>query len=144
MEGQMELISSPMLDKQRKYRATYRVRIAGWDNGWLHVTVISIIGATALSVYIGNIHNVAWWEWLIMPVTFLFANFFEWWIHSYVMQRPSQIKAIRAIYNLHTLMHHQLFTEEEMRFADHLVWRVTFYPPYALVTFSMMAIPPSL
>jgi hypothetical protein len=77
-------------------------------------------------------------------VTFLFANFFEWWIHSYVMHRPSQIKAFRAIYNRHTLMHHQFFTEEEMRFADHYDWRVTFFPPYALVTFTMMSIPPAL
>ncbi|ACI93972.1 fatty acid hydroxylase [Afipia carboxidovorans OM5] len=140
----MELTSSPMMDKQRKYRATYRDRIAGWYNGWLHVAVISIIGAAALSVYIGNIHNVAWWEWLIVPVTFLFANFFEWWIHAVVMHRPSKIKAFRAIYNRHTLMHHQFFTEKEMRFADHHDWRVTFFPPYALVTFTLMSIPPSL
>ena len=60
------------------------------------------------------------------------------------MHRPSQIKAFRAIYNRHTLMHHQFFTEQEMRFADHHDWRVTFFPPYALVTFTMMSIPPAL
>ena len=31
-----------------------------------------------------------------------------------------------------------------MRFADHNDWRVTFFPPYALVTFTMMSIPPAL
>lgn len=31
-----------------------------------------------------------------------------------------------------------------MRFADHHDWRVTFFPPYALVTFTMMSIPPAL
>ena len=77
-------------------------------------------------------------------MTFLFANFFEWWIHRFVMHRPSQVKAFRAIYNRHTLMHHQFFTEQEMRFADHNDWRVTFFPPYALVTFTMMSIPPAL
>ncbi|KAJ8134224.1 hypothetical protein OY671_012563, partial [Metschnikowia pulcherrima] len=112
-----------MTDRQRKYRATYRDRIAGWYNGWLHAFVIYVIGFTALSVYIANIGNVRWWEWLIVPITFSAANFFEWWIHRFVMHRPSQIKAFRAIYNRHTLMHHQFFTEEEMRFADHNDWR---------------------
>ena len=92
----MELTSSPMTDRQRKYRATYRDRIAGWYNGWLHAFVIYVIGFTALSVYVANISHARWWEFLIVPVTFLAANFFEWWIHRFVMHRPSQIKAFRA------------------------------------------------
>jgi Fatty acid hydroxylase superfamily len=140
----MELSSSAMTERQRNYRATYRYRIAGWYNGWLHVFVIYVIGLTALSVYFGNVRDIRWWELGIVPVTFVFANFFEWWIHRYVMHRPSQVKAFRAIYNRHTLMHHQFFTEKEMRFADHHDWRVTFFPPYALVTFTMMSIPPAL
>jgi hypothetical protein len=39
-------------------------------------------------------------------------------------------------------MHHQFFTER--CFADHHDWRVTFFPPCALVTFTMMSIPPAL
>jgi hypothetical protein len=140
----MELASTEMTERQRNYRANYRYRIAGWYNGWLHVFVIYVIGFTALSIYFGNVSNLRWWELAIVPVTFLFANFFEWWIHRFVMHRPSQVKAFRAIYNRHTLMHHQFFTEKEMRFADHGDWRVTFFPPYALVTFTMMSIPPAL
>ena len=140
----MEITTSPMTDRQRRYRATYRERIAGWYNGWLHVFVIYVIGLTALFIYGANIQSPRWWEWLIVPVTFLAANFFEWWIHRYVMHRPSQIKAFRAIYNRHTLMHHQFFTEQEMRFANHNDWRVTFFPPYALVTFTLMSIVPAL
>ena len=30
-----------------------------------------------------------------------------------------------------------------MRFADHYDWRVTFFPPYALVVFTFMSIPPA-
>ncbi len=79
----MELSASPMTERQRNYRATYRYRIAGWYNGWLHVLVIYVIGFTALSVYFANISNLRWWELGIVPVTFLAANFFEWWIHRY-------------------------------------------------------------
>ncbi len=137
----MELTSTAMSQRQRAYRATYRERVAGWYNGWLHVFIIYTIGFTALYIYGSNVHGVRWWEWGIVPVTFLAANFFEWWIHRTVMHRPSQIRAFRAIYTRHTLMHHQFFTETEMRFADPHDWRVTFFPPYALATFTLMSIP---
>ncbi|MGQ9367522.1 sterol desaturase family protein [Azospirillum sp. ST 5-10] len=140
----MELTQTVMTDRQRKYRSTYRERVAGWYNGWLHVFIIYTIGFTALYIYLSNVDDLKWWELAIVPVTFIGCNFFEWFLHRYVMHRPSHIPALRAIYNRHTLMHHQFFTEEEMRFAGHHDWRVTFFPPYALATFTLMSIPMAL
>jgi hypothetical protein len=140
----MELIATQMSERQRKYRATYRERVAGWYNGWLHIVLIYTIGFTALYVYTANLRDVCWWEYLTIPVVFLVANFFEWAVHRYIMHRPSNVPALRAVYTRHTLMHHQFFTEAEMRFADHHDWRVTFFPPYALVVFTLMSIPPAL
>jgi hypothetical protein len=57
------------------------------------------------------------------------------------MHRPVNIKGLRAIYERHTLNHHQFFTDEEMRFRDHKDWRVTVFPPYALVVFILMSMP---
>jgi len=140
----MELATTPMTERQRKYRGNYRTRVAGWYNGWLHIALIYTIGFTALYVYLANLHDVRWWEYLTIPVVFMCANFFEWWIHRYVMHRPSNFPVFRAIYSRHTMMHHQFFTEQEMRFADHYDWRVTFFPPYALVVFTFMSIPPAI
>lgn len=140
----MELTSSDMRDKQRSYRAEYRARIAGWYNGWLHVAVIHAIGITAMYIFVTNIHDVRWWEWLTVPVVFLLSNFFEWYLHSRVMHRPVRLPGLRAIYSRHTLQHHQFFTDREMRFADHKDWRVTFFPPFALVVFVLMSIPAAL
>jgi hypothetical protein len=133
-----------MAERQRRYRAGYRDRVAGWYNGWLHVVLIYVIGVTALYVYLANVQALRWWEALTVPVVFLAANFFEWAVHRYVMHRPSNIPLLRAVYSRHTLMHHQFFTEREMRFADHHDWRVTFFPPYALVVFTLMSIPPAI
>jgi Fatty acid hydroxylase superfamily len=137
----MELAHSAMTARQKAYRETYRQRIIGWYNGWLHVALIYTIGFTAMYIYGANISNVKAWEWGIVPVTFLICNFFEWALHRYIMHRPSKIAAFRAIYNRHTLMHHQFFTEEEMRFAGPHDWRVTFFPPYALATLTLISIP---
>ncbi len=137
----MEIATSEMSDRQRGYRYTYRERVAGWYNGWLHVFFIYTMGFTALYIYITAMENITALEYLVVPLTFLMCNFFEWWIHRYVMHRPSKIPLFRAVYSRHTLMHHQFFTEHEMRFADHHDWRVTFFPPYSLVVFTLMSIP---
>jgi len=136
-----ELVETHMGERQRRYRASYRERVAGWYNGWLHVVVIFVVGFTAIYVYLANVTNVQWWELLVIPVVFLADNYFEWALHRHVMHRPSNMPMLRAIYNRHTLQHHQFFTDEEMRFADQADFRVTFFPPYALVGFTLGAIP---
>lgn len=133
-----------MSDRQRKFRAQYRARIVGWYNGWLHIAVIYAIGFAAMYVYVANIENVRWWEWLTIPAVGLLCNIFEWALHRYIMHRPRKNKAMRAVYERHTLNHHQFFTEQEMRFADHRDWRVTVFPPYALIVFILMSIPGAL
>jgi len=60
------------------------------------------------------------------------------------MHRPINIRGLRSVYERHTLNHHQFFTDSEVRFRDHKDWRVTVFPPFALVTFTMMSIPPAL
>ena len=136
-----DLQVSPMSNRQRKVREQYRSRIAGWYNGPLHVTVIYAIGLTAMFVYISNLENVQWYEWLTIPVVGFICNIFEWFLHRQVMHRPLKNKALRAVYTRHTLNHHQFFTDDEMRFASSRDWRVTFFPPYALVVFILMSIP---
>ncbi len=128
-------------ERQADFRREYRARVAGWYNGFVHVAVIYSIGAGALYIYIQHIENVRWWEWLTIPVVGLFCNIFEWFLHKYVMHRPINAKGLRAIYVRHTLNHHQFFSDREMRFRDHRDWRVTFFPPYALVVFILMSIP---
>ncbi|WP_425403722.1 sterol desaturase family protein [Hwanghaeella sp.] len=137
----MELNTTDMPNRQRDFRAEYRSRIAGWYNGWLHVAIIYIIGGAAFFIYVENISNVQPLEWLTVPVIFMVCNLFEWFLHRHVMHRPLRIPGLRAIYSRHTLTHHQFFTEKEMRFAGQQDWRVTFFPPYALVVFILMSMP---
>jgi len=140
----MEYTQSEMTERQRNFREAYRERVVSWYNGWLHVAIIYTVGFAALYVYISHIQNVRWWEWLAVPVVFLLCNIFEWWIHKYVMHRPRRWSGARAIYNRHTLTHHQFFTDREMRFAGHRDWRATVFPPYALVVFILISIPAAL
>lgn len=131
-------------ERQTKFRQEYRSRIAGWYDGYVHVVVIYAMGAAAFYIYLQHINAPSWVEWLTVPVTVLFTNVFEWLVHKHIMHRPIPIRGLRAIYERHTLNHHQFFTDDEMRFRDHKDWRVTFFPPYALVVFILMSIPAAI
>lgn len=128
--------------RQQAFRAEYRPRISPWYSGWLHVAVIYAIGGAALAYVVPHIHEPAWTDWLVVPIVFLACNIFEWWIHRYVMHRP--VKGLMGIYRRHTLAHHQFFTDSEIAFDDARDFRITFFPPYALVTFIGMSIPAAL
>ena len=114
----MELTNTPMSERQTTYRKIYRERINGWYNGYLHVAMIYAIGGLSMLYYAAHLDNIRWWEWLIVPIVFLASNFFEWWLHTEIMHRPQRAAGARAIYQRHTLQHHQFFTNTEMRFAD--------------------------
>jgi hypothetical protein len=133
-----------MQERQKEFRREYRSRIAGWYNGYIHAAVIYAIGLPAIYLYTRHIENVQWWEWLVIPVVIVMCNMFEWYLHTHSMHRPQRSAGLRAIYKRHTLNHHQFFTDNEMRFRDSKDWRVTLFPPYAMVVFIMMSLPGGL
>src|SRR3954454_18234225 len=135
-----EYPKEPTMINQRQidFRNEYRARIIGWYDGYFHIAIIYAMGAAAFYIYVAHVQNVTWLEAMTVPLTFIFTNLFEWAVHKYVMHRPINIKGLRAIYERHTLNHHQFFTDEEMRFRDDKDWRVTVFPPYALVVFILM------
>lgn len=130
-----------MSKRQAAFRADYRTKIGKLYSGPLHVFVIYAIGFAAIWYFATHIHDTRWTDWLIVPLAFLAANIFEWWIHRYVMHRP--VKGFMGIYKRHTLAHHQFFTEEEPTFDDTRDYRITFFPPYALATFICMTVVPA-
>ena len=137
----MEIVNSSMLEKQKKFRQKYRTEIDGWYNGVLHVAIIYTIGFISLYYYFAHVNNTKPIEFLIIPLTFVLCNFFEWLLHKEVMHKPRNFPGAKAIYSRHTQQHHQFFSEREMRFASSHDWRVTFFPPYALIVFTLMSIP---
>ena len=138
-------IPKTMPKRQAAFREDFRGRIARFYSGPLHVLMIFGIGIAVTWYSVQQLDNPAWYDWLVVPVIFLIANLFEWWIHRFVMHRP--IKGFNnffmAIYTRHTLAHHQFFTDHEPTVDSTRDFRIVFFPPYALVTFILMAIPPT-
>ncbi|MBW8269639.1 sterol desaturase family protein [Caldovatus aquaticus] len=130
-----------MSRRQAAFRADFRAKIGRLYSGWAHVALIYAIGLAAIWYFARQVDSPAWYEWLAVPVAFLAANIFEWWIHKYIMHRP--VKGFMGIYKRHTLAHHQFFTEHEISVDNSRDFRIVFFPPYALVTFIAMTLVPA-
>lgn len=135
--------------RQAAFREDFRQRIARYYVGPLHVAMIYAIGIAGFWYcvqQIASVQRIARYEWLVVPAVILFANLFEWWIHRFVMHRP--IKGFgnffMAIYTRHTLAHHQFFTDHEPTIDNLRDFRIVFFPPYALVTFMLVSLPPTI
>jgi len=140
----MELVNSPMKERQKLFRQNYRERLAGWYHGWVHLVIIYATGFTALYIYLANVDRVQWWELAAWPIGFLAYQLGEYLLHVHVLHRPRRNVILRALYVRHTLMHHQFFTRDEMRFADHMDWRVTLFPPFTAIGLTLLWVPPAL
>jgi hypothetical protein len=129
------------IQHQRNFQKAYRERITRWYNGYFHIFIVYATGAAAFYVYISHIHDVKPLEWLMLPFAFVVTNAFEWYLHKYIMHRPPAFKPLRTVYIYHMIDHHQFFTDEDMRFRDHMDWRITIFPPYALTIFILASSP---
>jgi hypothetical protein len=126
-----------MGNRQAAFRDDYRERISPWYHGWTHVALIYALGGATIWYAGSHVQRPGWVEWLVVPATFFLCNVFEWWIHRFIMHRP--VKGFMGIYKRHTLAHHQFFTDREPCIDDTRDFRITFFPPYALVTFIAMS-----
>ena len=129
-----------MSERQREFREEYKAQISPWYNGLVHIGVMYAAGIGVIAWCLSRMHG-ATWEWLLVVPVFAFSNWFEWWIHKYVMHRLVDVYALRAIYDRHTRQHHQYFTNNEMTVDSTREFRIIFFPWRALATFMAFGVP---
>ena len=130
-----------MSEKQAAFRETFRRNIEKWYSGPLHVVSIYAIGFGGIAYFGTSMSGTRWWDWLVVILVFLGCNVFEWYLHKRTMHR--RVKGLGAIYQRHTVNHHQFFTSDEMRIDRIRDYRIVFFPPYALVAFMVLSILPA-
>ena len=102
--------------------------------------MIYLIGITASYIYAQYLGTMLWWEWITIPVIIIFCSILERFLQKEVMHQRVNNRGLIAFYKHHTLNHHRLFTDQEMRFRYHKDGHVTVFPPYAVVIFILMDI----
>jgi hypothetical protein len=126
-----------MSDSPESFRQDYRKQLIGRRyNGWLHFA-FTVGMACSIIVLCGlHVRGVTLWEWSTVPLTFLYANFAEYFGHRGPMHhlRPG----LRMVYERHTRQHHRFFNESHMAFDNTRDFKAVLFPPL-LVTFFLLA-----
>lgn len=126
-----------MTNSPESFRQEYRQQCIGPRyNGWLHFA-FTVTMASSIMVLCGmQVRGVTAWEWSTVPLTFLYANFAEYFGHRGPMHhlRPG----LRMVYERHTRQHHRFFNESHMAFGDTRDFKAVLFPPL-LVTFFLLA-----
>ncbi len=121
----------------RAYRAQYRAEfIKPGYQGWLHFAFTVSMASSIIALCAWRLHGVTPWEWLTIPLTFLYANLSEYLGHRGPMHhlRPG----LRLVYERHSRQHHRFFTEDSMEYESTRDFKVVLFPPL-LVSFFLLA-----
>lgn len=116
--------------------------IPRWYNPWLHLLATSGLGASVVVAASVNARGVLWWEWLLIPFIFLWANWFEWRVHKYILHRRTP--GLGMIYELHTPLHHGIYTTDTMEIASAREMKLILIPASGIAGIVVAAVPPAL
>lgn len=138
----MDTLAAP-LPRREEYRARHRAaRKPSKIRGWRHFYLILAAGAAATTACALLLENVKAWEWLMIPVGFVVANFVEWFMHKGPMHHPT--KPVRVMYERHTLEHHAFFTHDAMAAEPEDFDAVLFSVPSLIFFFGGTGLPLAL
>jgi hypothetical protein len=122
--------------KTAEFRARYREdEISPRYRGWPHFAFTSLGSLSVIIYALYSLSAVSGLELLIVPFTFLFANFVEYRVHRGPMHHPSRVGPLRLLYERHTLQHHRFFTEDSMEHEGSRDFAAVLFPPVMLIFF---------
>lgn len=117
-----------------EFRSRYREsRISNIYRGWLHFAFTSLVSIAVIGYAIYSISAPQTVELLLVPVTFVFANFVEYRVHRGPMHHKNAVLGL--LYKRHTLEHHRFFTDEHMEHEGSRDFAAVLFPPIMLIFF---------
>ncbi|HET6604601.1 MAG TPA: sterol desaturase family protein [Xanthomonadaceae bacterium] len=117
-----------------QFRSGYRAHeIPRGYRGGVHAAVTFGGGSLALALCLAQLEPVRAWEWLAVPLAFLYANLAEYVGHRWPMHRP--VRGLGLVYRRHAGQHHRFFHAEAMALESARDLRAVLFPPLLVVFF---------
>lgn len=133
-----------MAQDTASFRDDYRSRHVGRRYlGPAHFAFTATVSLSVIAWCASRLEAVAPWEWVTMPLTFLYSNLVEYFGHRGPMHHPTM--GLKGLYERHSRRHHRFFTDEEMAFDSSLDYHAVLFPPILVVFFTLVfALPAGL
>ena len=125
---------------RNQYRKTYLNR---FYRGWVHLIFTLSFSIAIINWAVWQLLDVQTWQYLTIPIVFLYANFVEYFAHKGPMHNPK--KWLKLIYKRHATQHHIFFTNKHMQFDSSQDFKAVLFPPLFIVFFfGFFAVPVGL
>jgi len=119
-------------DTVENFRGSFRRdHIGPLYHGRLHFAFTVMVSLCVIGWSIALLDHVTAAEWLIVPLTFLYANAVEYLGHRGPMHHPT--RGLRIIFIRHAQEHHRFFTDEQMQFGSSRDYKAVLFPPLLIV-----------
>lgn len=116
------------------FRNNYRKNEIGANySGVGHLLFTSIACLLVVFVCAYFSENITWQEWLVIPITFIYANFVEYIGHKGPLHHRKE--KFKKVFKRHTLEHHVFFTESDMKSESTRDFKMILFPPVLLIFF---------
>ena len=109
--------------------------------GKLHLAFINVWCFTSIIICATNIHHPTVKQLLVVPLTFIYTNLFEYIGHRFPMHH--RYNALKAVFKRHTLQHHHFFTNTQMNCENANDFKIILFPPVLLIFFSVLFVLPA-
>lgn len=116
-----------------EYRDKYRSNVIGrYYNGFAHLAFVVVGSSLVIGVALSLVEKpITWLDWLCIPVTFVLANFVEYFGHRGPMHR--HIHRLGLMFHRHTHEHHRFFTDEWMTCRSQRDFKIVLFPAIMLL-----------
>lgn len=119
-----------MAEFRERYRAS---EIPAGYSPLLHLLFTFGGGTLALVLSLAQLQAVSAWEWLTVPIAFVYANLAEYVGHRFPMHHP--VPGLKLVYRRHAGQHHRYFNHDSMPLLDGRDLRAVLFPPLLVIFF---------
>ncbi len=127
------------LAKRDEVRARLMEQIPRWYLPWGHLAATVGIGLVVLVLALTQIHDVRPVDFLVVPVTLILANYFEYRVHKKLLHR--RIWPLQLLYDRHTPEHHVVFIEADMAIRSLREFRLVLLPALGVLGIVLVTAP---
>jgi sterol desaturase/sphingolipid hydroxylase (fatty acid hydroxylase superfamily) len=129
-------------EARERRRDAIVANIPAWYNPAIHLAIPTAFGLALMIAAALQLHDLRWLDLLAIPIT-LFASFgVEWLAHKDVLHKRRPLLSL--LYVRHELMHHVIFTYENMAMRSSRELWLILMPAYAIVLVFAMVLPVAL
>lgn len=133
-------MSDPVTEFRRYYREELMPEAYNGPRHFLFTVGMSLL---IVIVCVSRLQAVTPWEWLALPLTFLYANLAEYLGHRGPMHH--RFRGLEPIFERHARQHHRFFTNRRMAYDNNRDYRAVLFPPLLMLFFlAVFAVPPAL